>query len=896
MLFAPSLPMNHFLALPFLLACSISSAATVWNFSNTGDPLAPVSGPGTMAYHDPGATNWAAGQVSFAKASVLGLPALPGGDADVMVFPACTPQQGFVVTHGENASGVYGESLGLVSSYTLVMDVLYPASSNGWRALWQSSLANSDDADFFINNAVPTGGLGTLGNYRGAVTVGEWHRIVVTMRAAPGEGHCQRYIDGQFVGGVGTTGNPLEQRHAMESQFLLFTDEDNETAPGYCASVAFLNFAMLPAEVAALGGPHAGGALTPGAAPAPLSPPMARRTGVIAHRGGAFNRAPDNTLSGIRAAIADGVQGIEVDTRVTADGVCIAFHDSTVDRTTNGTGAVEAMTLAELKTLDAGSWYHPSFTGEQVAALSEVLTEAKGKCFIFLDIKTAGQAPAIRAAVDAAVFPQQDLWLWTTTSEDVAAMQAELPDAVYMWGAPSGSWSTDPNYFTDLKTMGVDGFSFGAGNGSVDSYFCARAKEEGMRVEIFTILDPDAMRQAALSGVDFVENDYPSVMNALQPVQTAAASSPFPANGATEVPTEVVLRWVTGQNAVQRRVYFGTTPPGADLGVRTSDLLARTGLAAATTYYWRVDEMTAGGVTTQGPVWSFTTVAAAATPLAGLWLFDRPDDPGHATIGSDLQIEGATPQAFSAVSDDAGFTVSGAILTSEGVASRLRSVHGIGANGGGTYTNRYSIVADVYSPPASRTFYRSFLQTDPNNGNDGDYFLRDSDSRIGTAALGYGPAVDDTRWTRIVFSVDLQAAAASSVIRTHLNGGAPFMHTGLARDGRYSLDTSVFFFTDNDGENPPIYVGMLALFAGPLSLAQVEQLGAVRSEGLYARPSLQLSAAGAMVDFAWPATPGYLLQKSADLLNWTNLEETISLGAWSLPRDQPHQFFRLAPR
>lgn len=656
---------------------------------------------------------------------------------------------------------------------------------------------------------------------------------------------------------------------------------------------------MLPAEVAALGGPHAGGALTPGAAPAPLAPPMARRTGVIAHRGGAFNRAPDNTLSGIRAAIADGVQGIEVDTRLTADGVCIAFHDSTVDRTTNGTGAVNGMTLAQLKTLDAGSWYHPSFTGEQVAALSEVLAEAKGQCFIFLDIKTSGQASAIRAAVDAAAYPQSDLWLWTTSAAEVTAMQAYLPDAVYMWGNPSGTWSTDPNYFTNLKATGVDGFSFSAGSGAVDSFFCARAKEEGMMVEIFTILDAEAMRRAAESGVDFVENDYPSVMNALQPAQTPAASAPYPADGATGVPADLVLRWVMGQNAVERRVFFGTTAPGADMGVRTSDLLARTGLTPSTTYYWRVDEMTDSGATTQGTVWSFTTASAPVTPvaaLAGLWLFDKPGDPGHATVGNDLQIEGTAPQMFSAVNDDSGFSLSGAILTSSGAASRLRSVHGIGANGGGTYTNRYSIVADIYSPPASRSLYRSLLQTNPANSNDGDYFLRNTDSSAGVAALGYGPVVNNTRWTRLAFTVDLQAVTSSSVIRTHLNGGAPFTHTVQPRDGRFSLDSSVLFCADNDGENPPVYLGMLALFSGALSNTEVAQLGAARTEGLYAVPGLQFGAAGGVLQFAWPATPGYALEKSSDLANWTSIQETTGLGEWSMPQDQARQFFRLAPR
>lgn len=526
------------LTVAFFVSVSPLLATTVWDFSSAGNRLSPVSGPGVMSFYDPAVSNWASGGVTFAKASALGLPALPGGDADVMAFPACSGQQGFVIAHGESPSGVYGETAGSVSSYTLVMDVLFPSTSTGWRALWQTNPTNADDAEFYINNVTPVGGLGINGNYRGAVTTGQWHRIVVTMRAAPGEGHCQRYIDGQFVGGIGTTGFPLDARWAMGSQFLLFTDDDGDTAPGFCASVAFLNYAMLPAQVAALGGPHAGGALTPGAAPAPLSPLMSRRVGVIGHRGGGFNRAPDDTLAAVRAGIADGVHGIEVDTRISSDGVCVIMHDSEVDRTTNGVGSVSAMTLAQLKALDAGSWYHPSFAGEQVPKLAEVLTEAKGKCFVYLDPKTSGQAVALRAAVDATAFPQSDLWAWTTTIPEAQALHAELPGAMLFWGGAMTSWQADVNFFADLKASGISGFSINATNGSVDSAFCARAKEEGMLVEVYTVLDPDAMRQAAMSGVDYVESDYPAVMNSIQPGQLAAASAPNPPNGATGVSTD----------------------------------------------------------------------------------------------------------------------------------------------------------------------------------------------------------------------------------------------------------------------------------------------------------------------------------------------------------------------
>jgi glycerophosphoryl diester phosphodiesterase len=81
------------------------------------------------------------------------------------------------------------------------------------------------------------------------------------------------------------------------------------------------------------------------------------RRPVIAHRGGRA-RAPENTLEAMRLAVADGAEGLEFDVRLSADGEVVVIHDPTVDRTTDGTGAVAQLTLAELQSLDAGTGYN----------------------------------------------------------------------------------------------------------------------------------------------------------------------------------------------------------------------------------------------------------------------------------------------------------------------------------------------------------------------------------------------------------------------------------------------------------------------------------------------------------------------------------------------------------
>lgn len=107
---------------------------------------------------------------------------------------------------------------------------------------------------------------------------------------------------------------------------------------------------------------------------------------IIAHKG-ASGIAPENTMVAFQKALDLGVDMIELDVRHTKDEEIVVFHDSTLERTTNGRGLVEEKTLAEIKELDAGSWFHPDYTGEKVPTLKEVLDMIDGKCKVLIEIK-----------------------------------------------------------------------------------------------------------------------------------------------------------------------------------------------------------------------------------------------------------------------------------------------------------------------------------------------------------------------------------------------------------------------------------------------------------------------------------------------------------------------------
>ena len=108
----------------------------------------------------------------------------------------------------------------------------------------------------------------------------------------------------------------------------------------------------------------------------------------IAHRGAAGDGlAPENTLAAFESAIQIGVDVLEIDVHGTNDGRVVVIHDAMLDRTTNMTGSVSDLTLAEIRQADAGSWVGSAFKGQQVPLLEEVLDLARHRALVLVEIK-----------------------------------------------------------------------------------------------------------------------------------------------------------------------------------------------------------------------------------------------------------------------------------------------------------------------------------------------------------------------------------------------------------------------------------------------------------------------------------------------------------------------------
>lgn len=106
---------------------------------------------------------------------------------------------------------------------------------------------------------------------------------------------------------------------------------------------------------------------------------------VIAHRGASL-LAPENTMAAFDLADELGAHAIEMDAKLSRDGEVVIMHDSTLDRTTNGSGAVRNQTMMELRTLDAGSHFGESFSGEGVPILAKVFDSLAGKILINVEL------------------------------------------------------------------------------------------------------------------------------------------------------------------------------------------------------------------------------------------------------------------------------------------------------------------------------------------------------------------------------------------------------------------------------------------------------------------------------------------------------------------------------
>ena len=233
---------------------------------------------------------------------------------------------------------------------------------------------------------------------------------------------------------------------------------------------------------------------------------------VIAHRGARW-RAPENTMAAFRAARDDGARWIETDVKLTADGVPVLMHDDMVDRTTNGKGAVAAMTLDDLRGLDAGGWFGADFRGEAIPRLADVLSFALGAAMrVNVELKPCpgrSQATAMVALLEAAKLWPKDAPSLLISSFDIECLMvaAQLhPD--WPRGLLLDGWRDDWRDVmaaTGARTLNIDADCL------TDARLDVLAKA-GVTVLAYTVNDAGRARHLINQGVRAVFADNPGEM------------------------------------------------------------------------------------------------------------------------------------------------------------------------------------------------------------------------------------------------------------------------------------------------------------------------------------------------------------------------------------------------
>jgi glycerophosphoryl diester phosphodiesterase len=226
---------------------------------------------------------------------------------------------------------------------------------------------------------------------------------------------------------------------------------------------------------------------------------------VIAHRG-ASGHAPENTLAAFRKAVSLGAAFIETDLQLSRDAHFVAIHDATVNRTTNGQGAVHDLTLAELRQLEAGSWFGSEFSGERIPTLEEILQFSKKNDVVFyLELKPSGSWGGEHALIGAL----RDF--------------GEIPRAVVISFDPSmvlNLHNIEPTLMTGLlydgqmekpaeKAVEIGARQLIARGDLVTPSLLEQARKKDLQVVCWTINQPAHMRMLIEAGVQGIMSDYP---------------------------------------------------------------------------------------------------------------------------------------------------------------------------------------------------------------------------------------------------------------------------------------------------------------------------------------------------------------------------------------------------
>jgi glycerophosphoryl diester phosphodiesterase len=232
-------------------------------------------------------------------------------------------------------------------------------------------------------------------------------------------------------------------------------------------------------------------------------------TWVVGHRG-ASGHAPENTMAAFHRAVELGAAFIETDLHLSRDARLVCVHDATLERTSNGRGAVKDLTLAQLKELDAGAWFGTEFSGERIPTLEEALAFAREKDIVFfLEVKYEaawgiehGLVAALRSAREAARA------VILSFSRGVLRNVRRL-DNTLMTGLLFDKIPNEGPQAIIERALEIGARQLAPRGDLVTPELLELAHRRDLQVVCWTVNQPEEMRALIAAGVDGIMTDFP---------------------------------------------------------------------------------------------------------------------------------------------------------------------------------------------------------------------------------------------------------------------------------------------------------------------------------------------------------------------------------------------------
>jgi len=231
---------------------------------------------------------------------------------------------------------------------------------------------------------------------------------------------------------------------------------------------------------------------------------------IFAHRGASAS-APENTLAAFKKAYDLGAEAIELDVQLNADQRAIVIHDTTVDRTTDGTGRVRDLSLEKLKSLDAGSFFSTEFAGERIPLLEEVFEAFGRKLFVNIELKNYDSPFNALPEIVANLVKHAQLqdWVMFSSFNPIALRRIRrlLPETPVGFLTSTG-WVGA--FGQKLVEYWLSPQAIHPNKEEVTERMLTNQHKAGRRVNVWTVNELEEMKYLAKLGVDGIITDHPA--------------------------------------------------------------------------------------------------------------------------------------------------------------------------------------------------------------------------------------------------------------------------------------------------------------------------------------------------------------------------------------------------